>query len=392
MRPPFNTLKLMLLFLLLFMAPSLQLFSRSTTDSLLRVMQFEKDPVKRIQFLYQLGNSYRQSNNDSASVFYKKGLSNSMVLKEDSLIGLGYYYLATFETKRNNLRPALRYTDSAIKYAEQANNLLQLVILKKLKSNIYLMQLNAETKLNRTVIKKQQRTSTILLGTIAVILIFAALMLNRYHLKKKIEKQQALLDERKRISHELHDDLGAQLCAVRLFMINIQKNAQLTNDDKTCLDNSLSLIDTTIKDLRHIMNDLRTPVLVEDGYIAATTALVNKLSQLKQVKFNILNNGMEKRFGYKKENNLYRITQELINNTLKYANAKNVTIDVQNRDNNVVLMYEDDGIGFNMHAVKKGCGLDNIESRSRALGGTVAFDSWPGYGFRAKIEIPLLYA
>jgi signal transduction histidine kinase len=56
-------------------------------------------------------------------------------------------------------------------------------------------------------------------------------MFNRYQLKKKIESQQALLNERKRISHELHDDLGSQLCAARLFLSNF-KNSNDHNTNK----------------------------------------------------------------------------------------------------------------------------------------------------------------
>ena len=140
------------------------------------------------------------------------------------------------------------------------------------------------------------------------------------------------------------------------------------------------------------MNDLQTPALLQKGYIAATTELVNKVNQLKDIRFSLSHNGIQKRIESKKESSLYRITQELINNTLKYAQAKNVTIDVLNRDNNLVLMYEDDGNGCNLQSANKGYGLNNIQSRSRSVGGTVAFDSFPGAGFRAIIEIPLLYA
>jgi signal transduction histidine kinase len=217
------------------------------------------------------------------------------------------------------------------------------------------------------------------------------LLFNRYQLKKKIENQQALLDERKRISHELHDDLGSQLCAAKLFLNNLYSNAK-PGGDKALIDNSLNLIDTCIKDLRFIMNDLQTPVLLENGYIAATTELVNKVNELKQIHFSLSCNGIQQRLEQKKENNLFRITQELINNTLKYAHAKNVTIDVLNRDNNIILMYEDDGKGCNLQSAQKGYGLNNIQSRSQSLGGTVAFDSYPGAGFRAIVEIPLLYA
>jgi len=391
MTPPLHSaLKLSLLTAIFLFVTAQQIFSRPATDSLIRAAKHEKDPLKKISLVYQIGTNYRLVNTDSALFYYSFGLKNALALKQDSLTGLGYYYLSASEAKRNNYRPALNYADSSMKYLKNTANELQLAELKNIKSNIYLKHLNAETKLKNNAIKHQRITSNILTGVVVILCLFSWLLFNRYQLKKRIENQQALLNERKRISHELHDDLGSQLCAIKLFLTDLKKNEHLKNSG--LLENSLGLVDASIKDLRLIMDDLQTPTILENGYIAATTELVNKVSQLKEIKFNLSHNGLQKRLGYKKESNLFRITQELINNTLKYAQAKNVTIDVLKRDDNLILMYEDDGNGFNLNAAKKGYGLNNIESRSQSLGGTVAFDSWPGAGFRATIEIPLLYA
>jgi len=386
-----NALKLLLLTAIFFFIAMPRTFSRrEITDSLAYAVKYEKDPLKKISLWYLIGSNYKQTNLDSSFYYFSIGLKNATTIKQDSLMGLGYFHLASSEAKRNNYRSALNYADSSLKYLKNTTSDLQLSVLKNLKSNIYLKQLSAETKLNRTAIKHQQITSNILFGTIIIIILFSALLFNRYQLKKKIESQQALLTERKRISHELHDDLGSQLCAVKLFLNDIKKNETIKNNE--LLENSLSLVDASIKDLRLIMDDLQTSTLLKNGYLAATTELVNKISQLKEIKFSLSHYGLQNRLCQKKETNLFRITQELINNTLKYAQAKNVTIDVLNRDNNLILMYEDDGKGFNLQSAKTGYGLNNIQSRSNALGGTVAFDSWPGAGFRATIEIPLLYA
>ncbi|MEP6845204.1 MAG: sensor histidine kinase [Panacibacter sp.] len=387
-----NTLKLTLIFASILLAPMQQLFAQTvSTDSLLSVAKQEQYPLKKTQLYYLIAGNYKEINADSALMFYVAGLKNAIALQQDSLRGLGYYYLAGFENRNNNYNKALMYIDSAYKYLHNTRSYLQLAELKSMKGVILVRHLSAETKLNRYAILRQKRTSTILLLSVLLLIIFAGLLFNRYKLKKKIESQQALLNERKRISHELHDDLGSQLCATRIFLNTLKNNGNI-KADRALLENSLSLIDTSIKDLRFIMDDLQTSTLLENGYLAATAELVNKVNQLRQINFSLSYNGIQQRLEHKKENNLFRITQELINNTLKYAHAKNVTIDVLNRDNNIVLMYEDDGNGFNPQSITKGYGLNNIQSRSQSLGGTVAFDSWPGAGFRAIIEIPLLYA
>ncbi|CAN5762432.1 hypothetical protein BH10BAC2_BH10BAC2_08130 [soil metagenome] len=392
MKTPADTLNLLLITLSFFCIPSAQLFSQNNfIDSLNKAIQQESNPVKKIELFYSLGEQYKTPNIDSAIVFYTKGLNEAISLRHDSLTGIGYYYLALQQAHKNNYRPAWTYTDSAFKYLQYANNYQQLAAIKQIKNFIYLKYLRAETKQTKSDIKKQQRTSNILFSTVVIIILFSGLLFNRYQLKNKIENQQALLGERKRISHELHDDLGSQLCTAKLFLTNLKNNGDI-KDNHILLENSLSLVEASIKDLRFIMDDLQTPSLLEHGYIAATEELVHKINQLKHINFSLSCNGVRERLESKKENNLFRITQELINNTLKYAHAKNVTIDVLKRNNNIVLMYEDDGNGCNLQSAQKGYGLNNIYSRSQSLGGTVAFDSFPGAGFRAIVEIPLLYA
>ena len=79
----------------------------------------------------------------------------------------------------------------------------------------------------------------------------------------------------------------------------------------------------------------------------------------------------------------------MVNNTLKYARAKHITIDLIQRDGILVFMYEDDGIGFDITSIQKGYGLQNIETRIRSVGGNFMLDSMPNAGARAIIEIPL---
>lgn len=196
---------------------------------------------------------------------------------------------------------------------------------------------------------------------------------------------------RNKIALDLHDDLGTKLSTARMFLKSHKDNKQVNNE--LLLDNSIALLDTSINDLRHIMDELhQASTLIEKGYVAATEELVNKINGLNQINFVLNHNGLEKRMEQKTEYNLYRITQELINNTLKYADAKNVSIDIVNRDDKIIFMYEDDGVGHNMEIKSKGFGLSNILSRSESLGGKVEFDSSIGAGFRTIIELPLVYA
>lgn len=257
------------------------------------------------------------------------------------------------------------------------------------KNELQLMQKDQQIKDNE-IAKQTLIRNSLLIGT-ALILLLGFLMFNRFQLRKKIESQQALLDERKRISHELHDDLGAQLSTARIFLDNIKTNASSEGTQKL-VQQSLELIDSSIKDLRKIMDDLQSSTLQQEGYIAATEELVNKINQLQKIDFKLTHSGIEKRLVQKAEHQLFRITQELINNSLKYANAKNVAIDLVKRNDQIVFLYEDDGIGFDPAKIKRGYGLNNIETRVQSLNGAMEIDTAPGKGMRAIVEIPLVYA
>jgi len=97
---------------------------------------------------------------------------------------------------------------------------------------------------------------------------------------------------------------------------------------------------------------------------------------------------MKKRLQKDYELTLYRITQELINNVLKHARAKHVSLQIGQRDEKIILMIEDDGKGFDVGAHKDGYGLHNLDARTKLMHGTMTIDSQPGKGTSVLIEIP----
>ena len=197
------------------------------------------------------------------------------------------------------------------------------------------------TKKDKTIKEKQLSEQTLYRNLLVVgsilLLAFGLLLFNRFRLSKQLESQRALLNERKRISNELHDDLGAQLSTARMFLSSLKNNAE-GEKNKTLVENSIQLIDGSINDLRKIMDDLQVSTLQEKGYLIATEELVNKINLLQQINFSLSHVGLEKRLEQKTEHQLFRITQELINNSMKYAKAKNVYIDLVNRDGKIILL------------------------------------------------------
>ena len=98
---------------------------------------------------------------------------------------------------------------------------------------------------------------------------------------------------------------------------------------------------------------------------------------------------MDRRYLYAIELALFRMTQELVNNTVKYANATEVQISIFTVTNEILLEYSDNGIGFDPKKVKKGLGLRNLEGRSTKFGGSFQINTDNDKGFSATIRIPI---
>jgi len=88
------------------------------------------------------------------------------------------------------------------------------------------------------------------------------------------------------------------------------------------------------------------------------------------------------------EFSLYRIFQEMINNTIKHAAAKNVYISLVTHEKELVFLYEDDGKGFDIHLIKRGYGWNNIELYAKSIFSTLEVDSSAGRGMAVTIHIP----
>jgi len=214
-------------------------------------------------------------------------------------------------------------------------------------------------------------------------------------LRKKQAAQLSLMiatqeQERRRISRDLHDDVGTKLSALKLFLSSLYEKAADTNNQeiKKLAASSAQFVTETIKDVRELLLNLSPTVLEEFGYVTAIESLISKINETKQIHFTLVLFGMEQRLKKDHELALYRITQELINNVLKHAEAKNVTLQIGKRNSKIILMIEDDGRGFDITKHKEGYGLSNLHARTKLLLGTITIDSQPGKGTSVLVDIP----
>jgi signal transduction histidine kinase/ligand-binding sensor domain-containing protein len=197
-------------------------------------------------------------------------------------------------------------------------------------------------------------------------------------------------EERKRISRDLHDDIGTKLSALKLLLSSVKDKAAGSDNRelRSLAQNSEQFISEVVGDLRQLLRNLSPSILEEFGYVVAIEGLANKINLTGLIHFNLNVFGFKQRLQKDYELSLYRITQELINNVLKHAQAKNIFLQVGLRDETITIMIEDDGKGFDLSAHKEGYGIKNMETRTKLLSGRIHIESTPGKGTVVLIEIP----
>jgi two-component system, NarL family, sensor kinase len=196
-----------------------------------------------------------------------------------------------------------------------------------------------------------------------------------------------LESERKRIAGDLHDELGPMLSAIQLQINHLEP----TNPaEAAILKKSSRQIDDIITRFREISYNLLPNTLVRKGFLNATHEFIGKLKSLHTLQIDF--SSPDFALAPEREVNLYRVVQEIIQNTLKHARATQLTIRISLKGKAILLQTKDDGIGFN-YSVKKqqglGMGLLSLQSRAELLGGQLLVQTKPGEGVIFEIEIPL---
>ncbi len=196
--------------------------------------------------------------------------------------------------------------------------------------------------------------------------------------------------ERKRISKDVHDSLGQTLSAISLNMDKISHNiSKLSSKDQARFSNLTNLINHAVGESRNIAHNLMPSTLNDFGYALAVENMIDSLKGATDTQFKFYTNNKLERLDQRTEFGLYRITQEAVNNCIKHANAKSITIQLMCYPDIIILTIEDDGIGFNpkKNDKKSIFGLNSMENRARSLNAEFSLDSEIGKGTVITLQI-----
>jgi two-component system, sensor histidine kinase LadS len=210
---------------------------------------------------------------------------------------------------------------------------------------------------------------------------------------QKIEMMHRIVaaqeEERKRLAQDLHDDVGATLSTLLLHITNMPETKEWqTPFARQYCERSITISQKALSDLRHISHDLVPKDFATGGLYHVLNNKVDELNAFTDIRFWLNADGDDRLLNDIFSITIYRIINELINNIVKHSKASTANIDISMGDSNVVLIIEDDGIGFQDDHVKSGIGLKNIRSRVAFLNGSLNIDK-NKQGVTVIIEIPI---
>lgn len=293
--------------------------------------------------------------------------------------------LSTYSNLYQAYEKEKRY-DSSLVYAKKYLVLKDELSKNEIKTKMMGEELNYQVEknnaINQTKIAEKERDITlrnaiiIVLGCLALIIgLLIAFLYMRYQREKQKEFSILLIqtqeEERKRISKDLHDGIGQNLLMI-----------------KSECGNNTSLVEITIDELRTISRNLHPVQLEKLGLKEAIESNVEQAEKASGIFFSHEIENINNLLSSDQQINLYRIIQESINNIIKHSKAKSARLTISKENNTIITTIFDDGIGFDILAMKKkkSLGLTSMSERAKLINGSLVIMSG-NKGTRTEIKI-----
>ena len=370
--------------------------------------------IKQLNDLsYNLSMLEFENGNYSKSIRFlnqiKLELIESMDVKDLILINNGKY--------QNYKR--LNQLDSAILYLEKRSfyvDSLELVEKGKYVTNLETQYRTAEKE--KQILQEQQKVrinrNWLIAASLALFLgTGIAILLQKNTTKKRLlAEKEALLKqqrvenllkeqelvsidamiagqekERQKVAGELHDDLGSLMATIKLHFDNVKISEQ-----DPALSNAQKLLEEAYQKVRGMAHNKNSGVMSDQGLLAAIKKMAKTIGETNTLKVTVEDFGLGERMENSLELSIFRMVQELVANAIKHAEASKVNIQLTQHEENLNIIVEDNGKGFDRSQLDKesnGMGLTNIEKRVEHLEGNFTVDSILGKGTSILIDIPV---
>ena len=248
----------------------------------------------------------------------------------------------------------------------------------------------------------------IAVGSVGMLLMAIAIVLFMVFYQKKmvqeqVRRQQLELDyqskmmlatlesqesERRKLAADLHDSIGGMLSAIRMGVSTLGRSVP----NQVSIDQTKKMLDDTIASVRHMSRELMPSTLEKFGLVQALKELCDQIQKTSLIQINFHELGEVPIMQKSEELMIFRIVQELVNNSIKHSQASKIDV-TTGRHDDFYLSVEDNGIGFDINTQRndksmgKGLGLYSIENRANQLGAKLIFDQ-PSRGSNVILTFP----
>lgn len=197
---------------------------------------------------------------------------------------------------------------------------------------------------------------------------------------------RSIEEERRKLGSILHDDLGQLLTLIHMQIAELKKDHRDKEMSNTPIKMLEDLCNTASEKCSSISKMLFPASLIRLGFVEGLHELISDIQHATGI--HIVFKYDEFPISDERSSNLYRIFQELLNNTIKHANASEIMIDIANISDNIRVVYSDNGIGLNAQRSVEGLGTTTIKTRLHILGGEIIASNQDQRGFKMTFTLP----
>ncbi len=397
------------------------------SDIALKENQFErlKEYAERSLSLHvQTENNYGMMAARQALAMYylyKKDFTLAMSYAKDALAIAEKDSLLEGKAEVLNTLAAISFAtgdfSNAIRYNDESKKITEKIFTESVAQKDARLRVMYETekkedqlKLQQVTIRQKNILNAILIGGAGALLIISLLTYRNYRQKQKLQERriteletekklmatEAVLkgeeQERTRLAKDLHDGLGGMLSGIKYSLNTMKGNLVMTPENHQAFERSMDMLDSSIREMRRVAHNMMPEALVKFGLDTALRDFCTDINQSGALRVNYQSLGMENvTLDQTTSIIVYRVVQELINNTMKHAAARQAIVQLSKTEDRLTITVEDDGRGFDTGILKKskGIGWDNILNRVEFLKGKLDIDSQPGKGTSVHIELTI---
>lgn len=329
-----------------------------------------------------------------------------------------YGSLADWHSKQGNYATAIQYMHQRQALSDSINSekLQEAIARQEARFKVQAQDqaialLQRENQVQQFAIQRKNTITYILIGGALMLALMLFLLFRNFKQKQRIQSetitkltQEKKLNatelvlkgeeqERSRLAKDLHDGLGGMLSGVKHSLNTVKGNLMLTEDTAHAFDRSLDMIDTSIQEMRRLAHNMMPEALIRFGLDTALRDFCNGIHQSGALMVTYQSIGVEGTpLDQRLTISIYRITQELVHNIVKHAQATSALVQLTRSQQCISLTIEDDGKGFDPSQLPmaSGIGWKNIQSRVDYLQGTIDIQSSTGKGTSVHLEIEVV--